>query len=74
MRAVVLGPTGMAVATFAGSAAADADGWWLVPAVLVVGYLSGLLVTLGEAAAVAGLGPKLLVAACADRPGQPHRQ
>jgi uncharacterized membrane protein YccC len=53
VRAVVLGAVGMAIATFAGSAAAN--GWWLVPAVLVVSYLSGLLVTLGESAAVAGL-------------------
>jgi Fusaric acid resistance protein-like len=72
LAAVVLAAFGMAVATFAGSAAADASGWWLVPAVIVFSYLGGLLITQGEAAAVAGLQLpiQLLVASgIALRPG-----
>ena len=45
----------MAAATFVGSTAADGNGWWLVPAVAVFSYLAGLLVTLGQRLAVAGL-------------------
>jgi hypothetical protein len=38
-----------------GSAAAEGNEWWLVPAVAVFSYLVGLLVTLGQRLAVAGL-------------------
>lgn len=55
LTAVVLAAVGMAMATFAGAAAADANGWWLVPTVAVVCYLSGLLVALGQRLTVAGV-------------------
>ncbi len=55
VTAVVLAAFGMAAATFVGSTAADGTGWWLVPAVAVFSYLAGLLVTLGQRLAVAGL-------------------
>ena len=55
VTAVVLAAFGMAAATFVGSTAADGNGWWLVPAVAVFSYLAGLLVTLGQRLAVAGL-------------------
>lgn len=55
VTAVVLAAFGMAAATFVGSAAAEGNGWWLVPAVTAFSYLAGLLVTLGQRLAVAGL-------------------
>jgi len=55
VTAVVLAAFGMAAATFVGSTAANGNGWWLVPAVTVFSYLAGLLVTLGQRLAVAGL-------------------
>ncbi len=55
VTAVVLAAFGMAAATFVGSMAADGNGWWLVPAVMVFSYLAGLMVTLGQRLAVAGL-------------------
>lgn len=48
VAAVAFAAVGMAVATFVGSAAAEVNGWWLVPAVLMFGYLSGLQVTVGR--------------------------
>jgi Fusaric acid resistance protein-like/FUSC-like inner membrane protein yccS len=55
VTAVVLAAFGMAAATFVGSTAANGKGWWLASAVAVFSYLAGLLVTLGQRLAVAGL-------------------
>ena len=55
VTAVVLAAVGMAVATFAGGAAAYASGWLLLPLVLVFSYASGLLAALGQRFLVVGL-------------------
>lgn len=55
LTAVALAAVGMAVATFAGGAAASASGWLMVPAVALFIYPSGLLATLGPRFTVVGL-------------------